>query len=123
MTATVLSMFAAVMLMQDGLAVRSSAWLGVWCVIFIAWCVVLVLWVRAILKYNKSYRKYEQAHREYQQANCQPSEELRLAQQSLGQFHQRHGMILKSLRRLGLIVGYTNLQGRPRDTKDQKNEP
>jgi hypothetical protein len=105
-----------------GLApVRWSAWLGVWCVLFMAWLVMLVLWVRTVLKYNKAYREYEQAYRKYEQS-CreyekppgQLSEELRLDQESLGEFHQRHGVILKSLCRLGLIVGYTDLKGSPR---------
>ena len=81
-----------------------------WWITFVAWCGVFVLWVRSILKYNKIYRKYEQACREYKESDCQPSKKLSLAQQSLGEFNQRHSMMLNSLRRCGLILGNTNIQ-------------
>ena len=95
------------------LSVGSSAVLGCWCILFVAWLVVFVLWLRALMAYNKTYRKYEQACREYEQSNCQPSDELILAQKSLGKFNEGNSVMLKFLCRLGLLVGYTDVNGHP----------
>ena len=62
------------------------------------------------MAYNKAYRKYEQATREYEKAHRQPSEELGLIQERLAQVEKDSCMILKPLRRLGLIVGNNRTQ-------------
>ena len=75
-----------------------------WIITLIAWLVVLILWIRQLGVYNKAYRKYQQSCREYEEANGQPSEELRLLQERLGNINKNPGVILKSLRRLQVIT-------------------
>jgi len=89
---------------------RCSAMLACWFVVLIAWLIVFVLWVRQLMVYNRTYRKYQQACREYEQANRKPSEELRLLQERLRNINENPCMTLKLLRRLGLIVGQSNVE-------------
>lgn len=100
-----------------GSALSSTAWLGfggiLWWIVFPIWIIVFALWGRQLFRYNRTYRKYEQAYRQHEDAHGQQTQELRLAQERLGQFHKDHSVLLKLLSRCGLILGYTDVNGRP----------
>jgi hypothetical protein len=100
--------------------IRCTGWLGIcWLITFIGWCVMLALWIRQLGRYNRAYRKYQQTNREKEQAYSEykktygePPENLRLLQQGIHDLQLRcrdlnenPGMVLKLLRRLGLILG------------------